>query len=441
MLKPNSSNRKGRPTHPSFLSLFFRASILNQLPIAVWRLPGTSELRSIVDLSGTCSKINIDLANIPTGFIVSPFVNKASKSAILIKANLLLKDSKYRRMVKPDEQNYSQIRKNKLRFENTLEKLLKAKSSDYIKYDPHHKLNWYPGESLSSANPHVTKKAFCLVVGRAKERINEDVLKKVVLSHTIEVELDSEFKALELFERLCTVYPAAFVSLVALPGIGTWIGASPELLLSVNDDQVSTVALAGTQAISSTTDLSSITWEEKELNEQAIVSQFIRNCLLQQNLSDYTEQGPSTVQAGHLAHLQTRFNVKLSRENYRDIVNQILMSLHPTPAVCGFPKKEALDFIEEHEAHDREFYAGFLGPVNFDGQSQFYVNLRCVQLKSETAILYAGAGITKESDPEKEWLETELKLNTLRNYLSGKPTERRPGILNGVKTTELDRVL
>lgn len=444
MLKPNSNNHKSLlqdHIHPDFLSSFYHSSIINRLPIVVWRLPGKDDLQSIIDLSGTCSKITIDLENIPTGFIISPFVNKTDESAILIKAHLHLKDSKYAYMAEPDEKNYSQITQNKLLFENTLEKLLNAENSDTIKYDPHHKLKWYPKESTISANPQVSEKAFCLWVEKAKQRINENFLKKVVLSRTIEVKLRSDFNAFNLFDTLCAVYPDAFVSLVALPGIGTWIGASPELLLSINNNQISTEALAGTQSVSSMSDLSLIEWKEKERKEQAIVSEFTKNCFLQCNVTNFTEHGPKTVQAGNLLHLQTKFNVTLPQEKYWETVNHILLDLHPTPAVCGFPKKEALDFILDHETHDREFYAGFLGPVNLHGQSQLYVNLRCMQLKMDTAILYAGAGIMNDSEPEKEWLETELKLNTLRNYLSSNLTRIQSDILDLVKNSELDRVL
>ena len=77
------------------------------------------------------------------------------------------------------------------------------------------------------------------------------------------------------------------------------------------------------------------------------------------------------------------------------------------------PLEPALKFLKEHEGYDRQYYAGYLGPVNFNNQTNLFVNLRCMQLQDQTAILYAGAGITVDSDPHEEWIETEMKLNTL----------------------------
>jgi isochorismate synthase len=87
------------------------------------------------------------------------------------------------------------------------------------------------------------------------------------------------------------------------------------------------------------------------------------------------------------------------------------------------PKKEALSFILAHENYNRAFYSGFLGPVHLHGQSNLFVNLRCMQLGRERAVLYVGAGITPDSVPQAEWEETVLKSNTLLAVLQ---PENRP---------------
>jgi isochorismate synthase len=87
--------------------------------------------------------------------------------------------------------------------------------------------------------------------------------------------------------------------------------------------------------------------------------------------------------------------------------------LHPTSAVCGMPLDRALKFLKKNEGYDREFYAGYLGPVNFHRDTHVFVNLRCMQVLEKSAILYAGAGVTLDSVPEQEWIETEMKFNTL----------------------------
>ncbi|MFT7281747.1 MAG: isochorismate synthase, partial [Cyclobacteriaceae bacterium] len=92
--------------------------------------------------------------------------------------------------------------------------------------------------------------------------------------------------------------------------------------------------------------------------------------------------------------------------------------LHPTSAVCGMPLQPALNFIKEVEGYERGLYAGFLGPVNFNNLTHLFVNLRCMQIINDQKIrLYAGAGITADSDPNKEFVETQLKMNTLKNLL------------------------
>jgi isochorismate synthase len=95
----------------------------------------------------------------------------------------------------------------------------------------------------------------------------------------------------------------------------------------------------------------------------------------------------------------------------------MLKLLHPTSAVCGMPLEAAQQFLKVNEGYDREFYTGFLGPVNFKNESHLCVNLRCMQVLTKTAILYAGAGVTIDSDPIKEFEETELKMEALLNLI------------------------
>jgi isochorismate synthase len=99
--------------------------------------------------------------------------------------------------------------------------------------------------------------------------------------------------------------------------------------------------------------------------------------------------------------------------HFPELATTMLKLLHPTSAVCGVPKKESRLFIDAVESYDRSFYSGFLGPVQVEGQSSIFVNLRTVRLKDGIATFYAGGGITEDSVPEQEWEETELKCNTL----------------------------
>jgi len=129
---------------------------------------------------------------------------------------------------------------------------------------------------------------------------------------------------------------------------------------------------------------------------------------------------PKTSRAGNLMHLKTEIQ-GIVNENTN--LNEIVLLLHPTPAVCGLPKDKAIHFINESEGYNRDFYAGYLGEINYNNptETDLYVNLRCMQIQKKTdnyqAHLYIGCGITKDSIPENEWIETENKAMTLKNVL------------------------
>jgi len=135
-------------------------------------------------------------------------------------------------------------------------------------------------------------------------------------------------------------------------------------------------------------------------------------------LREFSETGPSSSRAGNMIHLKTEYTVDIKNGYFPELGTVMLHLLHPTSAVCGMPKFSALRFIAANEHLNREFYSGFLGPVNMDGVSRLYVNLRCMQILQKHAVLYAGAGITHDSIPEKEWDETTLKCQTLLDVMN-----------------------
>ena len=93
-----------------------------------------------------------------------------------------------------------------------------------------------------------------------------------------------------------------------------------------------------------------------------------------------------------------------------------IKSLHPTPAVCGYPKNDARRFILEHEPNERELYTGYI-TCALEGVSYAFVNLRCAKVFSNGIRIFAGGGINKWSDPESEWLETKQKIESVKNVL------------------------
>jgi len=232
---------------------------------------------------------------------------------------------------------------------------------------------------------------------------------KVVLSRKIV--LKEQIAIVDSFENLISTYPTAFRYLFFHPKIGLWMGATPEQLVKINQDQFETVALAGTQLFVENT-----TWATKEKEEQQFVTDYIVSNL-EQNVANLKVSEPQTVQAGKLAHIKSIITGSLTTTfTAIDLVN----TLHPTPAVCGFPKEKARDFILANENYDRKYYAGFLGEYNKDKQTDLFVNLRCLEIDNDVVTIYVGCGITKDSNPEKEYIETENKSMTMRNVLVSK---------------------
>jgi isochorismate synthase len=264
------------------------------------------------------------------------------------------------------------------------------------------------------------EQGYCQLVAKGIQAITNKDFSKLVLSRTKVVSLPDDFNIVRTFERICEEYPKAFAYLFSIPKVGTWMGATPEILGSITRDNIfHTVALGGTQVMTPE-NFDHPVWERKELDEQAFISRYIADCFKKIGLEKFNQEGPRTILAGNLLHLKTNFSVDLSTLQPPHRASELLELLHPTPAVCGIPKEEAAAYIIENEGYDREFYTGFLGPIGIKDESHLYVNLRCMQLHQNQAILYVGAGITKESNPDKEWLETEAKCQTLLKVISSR---------------------
>lgn len=266
------------------------------------------------------------------------------------------------------------------------------------------------------------KSDFEHLVEKGIKAINAGHFQKVVLSRKEEISLET-FDVETTFKKMLHNYPSAFKYFFYHPKVGMWMGATPEQLLKVKDFDIETVALAGTKVNKGK---ESTVWKSKEQEEQQFVTQFILENI-KSFVSEEVVSSPYTIEAGNLLHIKTDISAKL---NEKSDLGEVLKVLHPTPAVCGYPKLIAKDFILENEGYDREYYAGFLGELNMNfaiGKSEcsdLYVNLRCMKidiasnLAMAKANLYIGCGITKDSDPEKEFLETVNKSMTMKKILN-----------------------
>lgn len=244
------------------------------------------------------------------------------------------------------------------------------------------------------------------IVSKAVIAIEEGNFAKVVLSRKIH--LQKTIYPLETFQRMASTYRDAFCYLFSHPKLGMWMGATPEQLIKFTDKHFETVSLAGTQRKADFT-----TWSAKEIQEQQFVTDYILDSL-HKEVQSLKVTPPETLEAGSLVHLKTTISGEVfSNKNSL----QLVKNLHPTPAVCGLPKEVALEFILANEGYDREFYTGFVGLWNALRGGNLFVNLRCMKVTPNKVYVYVGCGITKDSSPKAEFLETEYKSMTMRNIL------------------------
>ncbi|WP_034923001.1 chorismate-binding protein [Gillisia sp. CAL575] len=288
-------------------------------------------------------------------------------------------------------------------------------------------------ENLSTDLNFNAKSAHIKLVEQGIETIQKTELKKVVLSRK---ELQNvSISSLEIFQNLLSLYPNTFVYIWSHPETGVWIGATPETLLKTERTKFSTMALAGTRKLQN---FPEDNWTQKEVVEQQIVTDSIVSKLKELG---YTEEllkvsDTYTSEAGSLLHLRTDISGII--KNTTAEIGDIIKALHPTPAICGLPSKNAYNFIIDYEDYNREFYTGYLGLLNMtievkrssrtrNQENQAYssirkdsfifVNLRCLKFKDGEVAIYVGGGITKDSDPTSEWEETVNKTRTMKAAL------------------------
>ncbi|MFC5409810.1 isochorismate synthase [Larkinella bovis] len=397
-------------TRQDFRALW-EAAILAGYPAALWRLPNRTDRELIIDASGTVSTVGLDFEELPMGFAVSPFINPDAENTLFLKADF------YWRF---DEEGNILAVQNKFSDGHPAVEALYRKGSKTARKDVLSNLEVV--EPVDSQQDPFEK-----AVSRAIRQIKRGKFRKVVLSRTKTIRFDAQPDIPTLFNRLCNAYPNAFVSAVYLPDRNqVWIGATPERLVSLEANGVfRTVALAGTQSAfdseGRTKRAMDAPWTQKEIEEQALVGRYIIGCFKKIRIREYIEEGPRTVVAGNLMHLRSDYSVDTQAVNFPQLGTVMLRLLHPTSAVCGMPREEAQEFILQNESHQRELYSGFLGPVNIfqtkGAESHLFVNLRCMKLEGQDGTLYAGAGLTEDSSPAKEWRETELKCDTLLSIL------------------------
>jgi isochorismate synthase len=238
------------------------------------------------------------------------------------------------------------------------------------------------------------------------EKIGEGEFEKVVIARRTALSFDGPVSASAVLRDLaetsehCTRFAFRF-------GKVTFVGATPERLIRRKGLSIATEALAGSSDAAQAVELMH---SPKEREEHDLVVREIVRALAPLCVSLDHPPAPELRVLRHLLHLTTPIRGHLARPVH---VLDLVSRLHPTPAVGGVPVAEAVRYITQHEPAERGWYASPIGWFDAAGDGEFAVGLRSGALQANTAYLYAGGGIVRDSDPASEYAETRLKLATL----------------------------
>ncbi len=245
------------------------------------------------------------------------------------------------------------------------------------------------------------------MVERTIASIRNGKLDKCVMARIIVEE--GRVKISQLLKRLSDDHPGAFIFMYHTAEHGTWVGASPEVLLLKRGNEIRSMALAGTRAAGSEEE-----WSDKNVAEQRIVADYIARQFAESGIEP-TVSAATTHRAGNVEHLMTEIRGKVSDLSEAE---RLAERLSPTPALAGYPVDAAIEHIEQTEPFDRGGYGGYCGVIDLYGNISLYVNLRSLRIEKEHYTLYVGGGIMPDSDPDDEWQETEMKSLTIRDALT-----------------------
>lgn len=259
------------------------------------------------------------------------------------------------------------------------------------------------------------------IVKQAAHDIQSGYMSKVVLARELEVNFDQDVNIVSVLDALQQEQQQSYVFAIE-SGDSCFLGATPERLVKVDNRELHSACLAGTIARGNTAEEDQALGEEllhdnKNLQEHDFVVQMIREAV--ESCCDQVQipSEPVIYPLRNLQHLYTPVQAKL-RVGYT--ILEVVEKLHPTPALNGYPRQEALSYIREHEPFDRGWYASPVGWFDYKDNGEFAVAIRSGLVKRNKTVLYSGCGIVEDSMPEAEYEETAIKFLPMLNALGGK---------------------
>ncbi len=250
------------------------------------------------------------------------------------------------------------------------------------------------------------------------ELISANHLDKIVIAHALDITSVRPFNLFQSLNNLRILHPNCYIFSTSNGKGQNFIGASPERLIRIQNQELMTDALAGSAPRGKTpvedADLANrLLSSEKESREHQVVIDFITQRLQHLGIVPHLLP-PRLRQLSNIQHLWTPIQAKVPA-NVHPL--EIVAELHPTPAVAGVARDVACEQIRCYENFERGLYAAPLGWVDYRGNSEFIVGIRSALIDGDRASLYAGAGIVAGSDPDKEIAEIQLKLQALLKAL------------------------
>ena len=276
-----------------------------------------------------------------------------------------------------------------------------------------------PPPRLRVSARHPGSAAWRRSVARAGGAVGRGRLDKVVLARRVDLVTDAPIDVPGVLRRLEAGAPGATTFAVTGADGRVFCGATPERLVAVRGRAFRTIALAGTVGRGATAAddrrmAAELLVSEKDREEHALVVDMLRSTLGPLAERIEVPAAPHVVRLGTVQHLATELSGTLrGGETILDLVER----LHPTPAVGGWPTEAALALIGEEERIDRGWYAGPVGWLDASGDGEFVVAIRSGVIDAERASLFAGCGIVADSAPDREWDESELKLESLASAI------------------------
>lgn len=270
-----------------------------------------------------------------------------------------------------------------------------------------------PAAGSFRVEPLTPVATYLAAVSAARDAVRHGALTKAVIAREVAVHADEPIEIHSVLRRLKASFGSSYR--YSVDGL---VGASPELLVTVDGNLVRSHPLAGTAPRSGdpATDAASaeaLLASTKDQVEHRVVIDMIHDTLLPWCSYLDWEPEPSIIAVANVQHLATLMEGQLSEP--RPNVIELVRALCPTPALGGYPREAALSLIERVEGFERGRYGGAVGWVDASGNGTWAVTIRCAEFSDDrrSARLVAGGGIVAASEPLAELAETQAKLQAM----------------------------